>query len=57
MTEKDEINQRYQINSEGVSARVQISQEAKEYVPVYKVSYPKIEQATRAVLDAIREEI
>ncbi|MBN2042185.1 MAG: CpaF family protein [Candidatus Aenigmarchaeota archaeon] len=51
------ISQNYSVDSEGVKASVRISEEEREYVPIYRVKYPKIEQATRAVLDAIREEI
>ncbi len=54
---EDPILQKYTIDSEGVKANVKISHKEKEYVPIYGVKYPKIEQATRAVLDAIREEI
>ncbi len=54
---EEKISQNYRIESEGVSARVDISQKKDEYVPIYTIKYPKIEQATRAVLDAIREEI
>ncbi|NIO22408.1 MAG: CpaF family protein [Candidatus Aenigmarchaeota archaeon] len=47
----------YKISSEGVSANVDIFKDPKEYVPTYRVTYPKIEKATHAVLDSIRERI
>ncbi len=57
MDEKKEISQTYSVDYEGVTAKVRILQTKDEYVPLYKISYPKIEEATRAVLDTIREEI
>jgi flagellar protein FlaI len=57
MDKEMDVNQEYTIEYEGVQADVKISHDKKEYVPTYRISYPKIEQATRAVLDTIREEI
>lgn len=57
MEEKKNISQTYSVDCEGVTAKVHILQTKDEYVPLYKIGYPKIEQATRAVLDTIREEI
>lgn len=47
----------YKLTSEGVSANIEIVKDPKEYVPIYKLNYPKIEKATHAVLDSIRERI
>jgi flagellar protein FlaI len=47
----------YKITSEGVSADVDITRGPEEYVPIYKITYPRIEKATHAVLDSIRERI
>ncbi|NIO21456.1 MAG: CpaF family protein [Candidatus Aenigmarchaeota archaeon] len=58
--EKKEVKEKirnYKITSEGVSAGVEISKDPKEYVPTYRVTYPRIEKATHAVLDSIRERI
>jgi flagellar protein FlaI len=57
MDKQMDVNQEYTVDYEGIQAEIRISQEKKEYVPTYRISYPKIEQATRAVLDTIREEI
>ncbi len=47
----------YKIISEDVPATVDIIHDPDEYVPIYKITYPRIEQATHAVLDSIRERI
>ncbi len=47
----------YKIISEGVPARVTIIRDPNEYVPMYRITYPKIEKATHAILDSIRERI
>jgi len=57
---KKEVRERvrnYKVTSEGVSASVGIFKDPKEYVPTYRIMYPKIEKATHAVLDSIRERI
>lgn len=51
------IVEKYEVESENVAAKVEIEQIPNEYVPIYGIHYPKIEQATRAVLDSIREKI
>jgi flagellar protein FlaI len=47
----------YTIDYQNVNASVKIYHHQKEYVPVYDIRYPKIEEATWAVLDSVREKI
>jgi len=57
---KDETKEKlrnYKVDSEGVSANIDIFKDTNEYVPTYRVGYPRIEKATHAVLDSIRERI
>jgi flagellar protein FlaI len=62
---KREINRRdntdvikeYTINYQNVVASVKICRDPNEYVPIYEIRYPKIEEATWAILDSIREKI
>ena len=51
------ILEEYEIDYHNVVASVKIYQEPNEYVPIYDIKYPKIEEATRAVLDSVREKI
>ncbi len=51
------ILENYKILYQGVAAGVKIHQDPNEYVPLYEIKYPKIEKATRAILDSIREKI
>jgi len=45
----------YDINLDEITAKVSISREPKEFVPVYRLKYPKIKPTTWAMLDTIRE--
>jgi flagellar protein FlaI len=56
---KDELKivENYAIEYQNVSATVRIYHDPKEYVPIYDIKYPKIEEATWAILDSIREKI
>ncbi|MEE9323905.1 MAG: ATPase, T2SS/T4P/T4SS family [Candidatus Aenigmarchaeota archaeon] len=47
----------YKIAYQNVIAGVKIHQTPNEYIPIYDIRYPKIEKATRAVLDSVREKI
>ncbi len=51
------VLEEYTVLYQNVAASVKIYQDPDEYVPVYDIRYPKIEEATRAVLDSIREKI
>ena len=51
------VLEEYEIDYHNVVANVKIYQEPNEYVPIYNLKYPKIEEATRAVLDSVREKI
>jgi len=51
------IMEEYTIEYQNVTASVKIYHDDKEYVPVYEIRYPKIEEATWAILDSIREKI
>lgn len=51
------IMEEYKIEYQNVTASVKIYHDEKEYVPVYEIRYPKIEEATWAILDSIREKI
>lgn len=50
-------SEKYNVEADGVIAKVTIERDPKEFVPLYKLEYPKIEVATQAVLDSIREEL
>jgi len=45
----------YEVVVDNVTAKIDISQTEREFVPTYKLIFPEIEQATMAVLDDIRE--
>ena len=47
------VEKEYIIESEGVTGKIKIFMEPGQYVPTYKLSHPKIEDPTRAVLDSI----
>ncbi|MFQ5648060.1 MAG: type II/IV secretion system ATPase subunit [Candidatus Aenigmatarchaeota archaeon] len=49
------VLQAYTVVADDVPADVRISETPEEFVPVYEAIFPRIEPATRAVLDAIRE--
>jgi flagellar protein FlaI len=51
------ILEKYTLQYQNVEAGVKIYQAPNEYVPIYEIRYPKIEEATRAVLDSVREKI
>lgn len=46
-----------EIEADKVKAGVSIYESPEEYVPVYKLEPPRIEEATKAVLDHIREKL
>jgi flagellar protein FlaI len=52
-----EIIEKYDVVSENVKAKIDIFKDPKSYVPTYRLTYPKIEEATEALLDTIREKI
>jgi flagellar protein FlaI len=54
---KDKIIEQYEIPLDETSAHVNIISTEREFVPVYELIFPKIETATEAVLDAIREKL
>jgi len=45
----------YEVTVDNVKARINILKTPQEFVPIYKLSFPRIGPATRAVLDEIRE--
>ena len=47
----------YDFELDSVPATVKIVSSRDEYVPLYKIKYPEIEPATKAVLDDIREKM
>jgi len=51
------VMESYNIEYQNVTASVSIYHDENEYVPVYNIKYPKIEEATWAILDSIREKI
>jgi flagellar protein FlaI len=53
----ESILENYQITYQSVTANVKIYHDPNEYIPIYEIKYPKIEDATRAVLDSVREKI
>lgn len=52
-----DVLEEYTINYQNVVASVKICHDPNEYVPIYEIKYPKIEEATWAILDSIREKI
>ncbi len=55
--EELKLMEQYTIDYQNVTASVKIYHHQKEYVPIYDIRYPKVEEATWAVLDSIREKI
>ncbi|MBL7160270.1 MAG: CpaF family protein [Candidatus Aenigmarchaeota archaeon] len=47
----------YDLTVDGVKARVNIGKDPTEFVPIYKMDYPQLKVATRALLDSIREKL
>jgi len=45
----------YEIEVDYVHAKIQITHDPNDYVPTYNLTYPLIEQPTKAALDEIRE--
>jgi flagellar protein FlaI len=52
-----DVLENYNIEYQNVIAIVRIYHDQNEYVPIYEIKYPKIEEATWAILDSIREKI
>ncbi len=48
---------KYMITVDNVSASVLITRRPEEYMPLYEISFPKISEATEAMLDSIRERL
>ncbi|MCD6591107.1 MAG: CpaF family protein [Candidatus Aenigmarchaeota archaeon] len=57
VSRKLRIAEDYNVKYQSLEARVRIYHDPNEYVPRYEITFPKIEEATRAVLDCIREKI
>jgi len=55
-SEKEELAS-YRVNANGYYANVRIYKSEKEFVPIYHVSLKRINKATLAVLDEIRERL
>jgi flagellar protein FlaI len=53
----NDVLEEYTIDYQNVNSLVKIYHNPDEYVPIYDIRYPKIEAATWAVLDSIREKI
>ncbi|VVB60323.1 Type II/IV secretion system protein [uncultured archaeon] len=47
----------YSVSSDGVPAEVYIFSPPDEYVPIYRLTYPRIPLATHSILNSIREEL
>lgn len=47
----------YELVVDGIRAKISIYRDPQEFVRVYKMEYPRIEKATEALLDAIREKL
>jgi len=46
---------KYEVVADNVPAKITIIRTKEEFVPMYKMSFPRVEPATQAVLDAVRE--
>lgn len=55
--ENDNVKTTYRINADNVIAKVEVKETPSDYVPVYDVSYPHLEEPTRMMLDKIKEEV
>ncbi len=47
----------YEVVTDDVTAKIEILKTEKDFVPIYNMTFPKIEPATMAVLDSIREKM
>ncbi|MFH1294329.1 MAG: ATPase, T2SS/T4P/T4SS family, partial [Candidatus Aenigmatarchaeota archaeon] len=54
---QDKVLDSYKIHMDEVTADVQILRMHSEFVPIYKMTFPKVEPATAAVLDVVREKL
>jgi len=54
---KNKVMEKYELTIDYVPTKIEILKDPKEFVPIYKLSFPKVEEATRAVLDDIREKM
>lgn len=48
---------KYQLDVDGLKTNVEIYSDPNEFVPIYRLSYPRIEVATAAILDSVRESL
>lgn len=48
---------KYKIVVDNVSASVTVLRKPEEFMPIYEISFPKISEATEAILDSIRESL
>jgi len=51
------VREVYEVEADEVKAEVTIADDPKEYVPVYLLERPMLDIATKAILNAIREEL
>ena len=51
------MDNEYEILADGIKAKVVIVNDPNDFVPIYRLEYPKIEKATAALLDSIREKL
>ncbi|MBU0530137.1 MAG: ATPase, T2SS/T4P/T4SS family [Candidatus Aenigmatarchaeota archaeon] len=52
---KEKLMEKYELNIDQVPTKIEILKVPNEFVPIYRLTFPQIEKATRAVLDDIRE--
>jgi len=57
MMEKPEIIESYELVVDEVPATIKIMHDRAEFVPIYQLIFPRVETATTAVLDSIREDL
>ncbi|MFB6190130.1 MAG: type II/IV secretion system ATPase subunit [Candidatus Nanohaloarchaea archaeon] len=57
MEEESRIQDEYEVDADGVPARVRILDEEEEYVLTYKVQRPEIRTATEAILSDLKEQV
>ncbi len=53
----EETMEEYEVVSDRVPARISIVSPEEEYVPLYRIDRPRTEEATRALLSRVREEL
>lgn len=52
-----DVMERYSVEADNVPAEITISRTGDEYVPLYRVERPEVDEATQALLSSVREQL